>query len=77
MDSMRVSVNLLGNCVAALVVARWQGALDRDRVDATLRPRRRSQTPRSSPSRRLRCSDAELTATRWMERRVAGVGSHA
>ncbi|WP_159573737.1 cation:dicarboxylate symporter family transporter [Curtobacterium sp. 18060] len=45
MDSMRVSVNLLGNCVAALVVARWQGALDRDRVDATLRPRRRSQTP--------------------------------
>lgn len=28
MDSMRVSVNLLGNCVATLIVARWQNALD-------------------------------------------------
>ena len=25
MDSMRVSVNLLGNCVATAVVARWEG----------------------------------------------------
>ena len=40
MDAMRVSVNLLGNCVATLVVARWQGELDRERVDAVLRPGR-------------------------------------
>ncbi|WP_179118544.1 C4-dicarboxylate transporter DctA [Saccharothrix sp. ALI-22-I] len=36
MDSMRVSVNLLGNCVATLVVARWEGQLDRDRLRAVL-----------------------------------------
>lgn len=29
MDSMRVVVNLLGNCVATFVVARWEGQLDR------------------------------------------------
>ncbi|MGI5460921.1 cation:dicarboxylate symporter family transporter [Streptomyces sp. CA-249302] len=28
MDSMRVATNLLGNCVAALAVSRWEGALD-------------------------------------------------
>ncbi|MFJ2673957.1 cation:dicarboxylate symporter family transporter [Streptomyces sp. NPDC087525] len=28
MDSMRVVVNLLGNCVAVFVVSRWDGALD-------------------------------------------------
>ena len=28
MDSMRVTVNLLGNCVATLVVAKWEGQLD-------------------------------------------------
>ncbi|MET0702305.1 MAG: C4-dicarboxylate transporter DctA [Mycobacterium sp.] len=37
MDSMRVSVNLMGNCVATLVVARWEGQLDRDRMDKVLR----------------------------------------
>ncbi|MGE2716910.1 C4-dicarboxylate transporter DctA [Mycolicibacterium litorale] len=36
MDSMRVSVNLLGNCVATLVVARWEGQLDRDRMRKAL-----------------------------------------
>lgn len=30
MDSMRVAVNLLGNCVAAFVVAKWEGQLDHD-----------------------------------------------
>ena len=30
MDSMRVSVNLLGNCVATFVVAKWEGQFDRD-----------------------------------------------
>jgi aerobic C4-dicarboxylate transport protein len=32
MDSMRVSVNLLGNCVATLVVANWEGQLDKQRI---------------------------------------------
>jgi aerobic C4-dicarboxylate transport protein len=32
MDSMRVSVNLLGNCVATFVVASWEGQLDRQRM---------------------------------------------
>jgi aerobic C4-dicarboxylate transport protein len=32
MDSMRVSVNLLGNCVAAFVVARWEGTLDHEQM---------------------------------------------
>ncbi|MCV7420130.1 C4-dicarboxylate transporter DctA [Mycobacterium yunnanensis] len=37
MDSMRVSVNLLGNCVATIVVARWEGQLDSVRMSAVLR----------------------------------------
>jgi aerobic C4-dicarboxylate transport protein len=37
MDSMRVSVNLLGNCVATLVVARWEGQLDAERMRNVLR----------------------------------------
>lgn len=36
MDSMRVSVNLLGNCVATFVVANWEGLLDKDRMQAVL-----------------------------------------
>ncbi|MBF6236600.1 Aerobic C4-dicarboxylate transport protein [Nocardia otitidiscaviarum] len=36
MDSMRVSVNLLGNCVATLVVANWEGQLDRERLALVL-----------------------------------------
>jgi aerobic C4-dicarboxylate transport protein len=36
MDSMRVATNLLGNCVATLVVARWEGLLDRDRMHKVL-----------------------------------------
>jgi aerobic C4-dicarboxylate transport protein len=34
---MRVSVNLLGNCLATLVVARWEGQLDTDRMRKVLR----------------------------------------
>jgi len=41
MDSMRVSVNLLGNCVAALVVARWQGELDHVAASEALHPAQR------------------------------------
>jgi aerobic C4-dicarboxylate transport protein len=37
MDSMRVTVNLLGNCVATMVVARWEGQLDSDRMGKVLR----------------------------------------
>ncbi|GAA1113948.1 C4-dicarboxylate transporter DctA [Nocardiopsis composta] len=36
MDTMRVSINLLGNCVATFVVARWEGQLDMDRMRAAL-----------------------------------------
>ncbi|OLM20458.1 MULTISPECIES: cation:dicarboxylase symporter family transporter [unclassified Pseudonocardia] len=36
MDSMRVFTNLLGNCLATFVVARWEGMLDRDRMRAVL-----------------------------------------
>jgi aerobic C4-dicarboxylate transport protein len=32
MDSMRVSVNLLGNCIATFVVANWEGQLDKQRM---------------------------------------------
>jgi aerobic C4-dicarboxylate transport protein len=35
MDSMRVSVNLLGNCVATFVVSRWEKELDYDQMRAT------------------------------------------
>jgi len=36
MDSMRVSVNLLGNCVATFVVANWEDQLDKDRMRKVL-----------------------------------------
>ncbi|SIS07349.1 C4-dicarboxylate transporter DctA [Williamsia sterculiae] len=36
MDSMRVSVNLLGNCIATFVVANWEGQLDKDRMRRVL-----------------------------------------
>ncbi|MEU4343192.1 C4-dicarboxylate transporter DctA [Nocardia sp. NPDC023852] len=36
MDSMRVTVNLLGNCVATVVVAAWEGQLDIARMRAVL-----------------------------------------
>jgi aerobic C4-dicarboxylate transport protein len=36
MDSMRVFTNLLGNCVATFVVARWEGQLDREQLERVL-----------------------------------------
>ncbi|MDQ8707091.1 cation:dicarboxylase symporter family transporter [Streptomyces sp. LHD-70] len=36
MDAMRVSVNLLGNCVAVFAVSRWEGALDAHRAKKVL-----------------------------------------
>lgn len=37
---MRVSVNLLGNCVATFVVANWEGQLDKERMRRVLDGRR-------------------------------------
>ena len=37
MDSMRVVVNLLGNCVATFVVSKWEGQFDRDTMLAAFR----------------------------------------
>ncbi|MGW7257694.1 cation:dicarboxylate symporter family transporter [Streptomyces sp. NPDC054834] len=36
MDSMRVTTNLLGNCVAVFAVSRWEGALDTERAKKVL-----------------------------------------
>jgi aerobic C4-dicarboxylate transport protein len=36
MDSMPVVVNVLGNCVATFVVAKWEGQLDTDRMRRAL-----------------------------------------
>ncbi|KUN06140.1 C4-dicarboxylate transporter [Streptomyces yokosukanensis] len=36
MDSMRVTTNLLGNCVAVFAVCRWEGALDIERARKVL-----------------------------------------
>jgi hypothetical protein len=46
MDSMRVSVNLLGSCIATFVVANWEGQLDKGRARAVLdgKPVRRCRT---------------------------------
>ena len=40
-------VNLVGNCLATLVVARWEGALDRDLLQRQL-GRRSGQVPAAS-----------------------------
>jgi aerobic C4-dicarboxylate transport protein len=45
MSEARALTNLCGNAVAALVVARWEGELDRTRLDATLNPPRRAERP--------------------------------
>ncbi|MBT2512501.1 cation:dicarboxylate symporter family transporter [Arthrobacter sp. ISL-30] len=47
MDSMRVVVNLLGNCVATFVVAKWEGQFDRE---AMLRAFRGEQPAVDDPS---------------------------
>ncbi|MCP9620050.1 C4-dicarboxylate transporter DctA [Nocardia otitidiscaviarum] len=45
MDSMRVTVNLLGNCVATLVVANWEGQLDHERLARVLDARQSTSRP--------------------------------
>jgi len=32
MDMARTSVNLLGNCLATVVVARWEGVFDEEKA---------------------------------------------
>jgi aerobic C4-dicarboxylate transport protein len=39
MSEARAVTNLIGNAVATIVVARWEGALDRERMDAVLHGR--------------------------------------
>lgn len=51
MDSMRVVVNLLGNCVATFVVANWEGQLDAERMRATLNGRPAPSGAEASGSR--------------------------
>jgi proton glutamate symport protein len=36
MDMGRTSVNVMGNCMATVVVARWEGVLDDSRVRASM-----------------------------------------
>ncbi|HXU80237.1 MAG TPA: cation:dicarboxylase symporter family transporter, partial [Polyangia bacterium] len=52
MSEARAITNLIGNGVAALVIARWEKALDRQRLAAALsRPSRPSPAPRPSEPR--------------------------
>jgi len=41
MSECRSLTNFIGNAVATIVVARWQGALDRDKLAAALNPDQR------------------------------------
>ncbi|WP_426301073.1 cation:dicarboxylate symporter family transporter [Arthrobacter sp. R-11] len=50
MDSMRVVVNLLGNCVATFVVSKWEGQFDRDAMLAAFsRQDNAGEDPTRSP----------------------------
>jgi aerobic C4-dicarboxylate transport protein len=61
MSEARALVNMIGNGVATVVMARWEGELDQARMDAVLRGHARDDhpvtvqaaepiTPRSAPS---------------------------
>jgi aerobic C4-dicarboxylate transport protein len=52
MDSMRVSVNLLGNCIATFVVANWEGQLDKQRMRDVLdgKPVAQADEPEAEPA---------------------------
>lgn len=45
MDSMRVVVNLLGNCVATFVVAKWEGQFDREAMLAAFKSDPAAEAP--------------------------------
>ena len=36
MDMARTSVNVLGNCLASAVIARWEGELDNEKMNGDL-----------------------------------------
>jgi aerobic C4-dicarboxylate transport protein len=59
MDSMRVSVNLLGNCVATFVVAKWEGQFDRDAMLRAFRGELPEATERAESTE---STTADLTA---------------
>ena len=44
-----VPTNLIGNAVATIVVSRWEGALDKSRLDSVLAHRSRSSVPAVAP----------------------------
>ncbi|MFC8039833.1 C4-dicarboxylate transporter DctA [Paenarthrobacter sp. NPDC057355] len=50
MDSMRVVVNLLGNCVATFVVAKWEGQFDREAMLAAFRGDSTPPDPEAAPA---------------------------
>ncbi|MFF2314706.1 cation:dicarboxylate symporter family transporter [Arthrobacter sp. NPDC058097] len=50
MDSMRVVVNLLGNCVATFVVSKWEGQFDRDAMLAAFNGASVTERPDGYPA---------------------------
>ncbi|WP_309107236.1 cation:dicarboxylate symporter family transporter, partial [Arthrobacter sp.] len=50
MDSMRVVVNLLGNCVATFVVAKWEGQFDREAMLAAFQTDRAAEAAAANPA---------------------------
>src|ERR1700754_4995248 len=50
MSECRALTNFIGNAVATIVVARWEGALDREQLSATLRGELSSQSPHGPPA---------------------------
>jgi aerobic C4-dicarboxylate transport protein len=65
MDSMRVSVNLIGNCLATLVVAKWEGTLDEARMHEVLAGSSFSEEPAAAfedfPSRKTAVLEESMT----------------
>lgn len=50
MDSMRVFVNLLGNCVATFVVSNWEGDLDHERMRRVFAADRAARRGEAAPA---------------------------
>lgn len=75
MDSMRVTVNLLGNCVATFVVANWESQLDKQRMHAVLDGAEPDTDPEAAPADAAElergAGAVDMAATKWA-RRVTG-----
>lgn len=52
MDMGRTAVNVMGNCIATVVVARWEGVFDDDRMRAFAAAGATAATPTASPGTR-------------------------